>query len=103
MCTYDRQAAITCETHVAFIEGKVSVRNIPEEIVSDINVSLKKDSDSFAQASRYVKIDEPFHFIIEPGTYIIECQLDQVRQSTVPVEVAPSERRVIHFIFNNDN
>ncbi len=103
MCFQDRHAVITCETQVAFIEGKVSVRNIPEEIVSDISVNLKKDSESFAQASRYVRIDEPFHFIIEPGAYIIECQLDQVKQSTPSFQVDPSERKVVHFIFKNEN
>jgi hypothetical protein len=103
MFSQDDQTALTCETVVAFIEGKVSVRNIPEEIVSDISVSLKRKDESFAQASRYVKIDEPFHFIIEPGDYVVECQLDQVKLSLEPFHVDPSERKVVHFVFRNDN
>jgi hypothetical protein len=100
---YDEKNPISCEAIVAFIEGKVSVRNIPEEIITDISVNIKTSEDGFAQASRYVKADEPFHFIVDPGEYILECRLDQVKLQCKPFRVNPSERRVVNFLFVNEN
>jgi hypothetical protein len=103
MNTSDEKKPVSCETFVAFIEGKVSVSNIPEEIITDISVNLKTGEDTFAQASRYVKLDEPFHFIVEPGNYVLECRLDQVKLQCKPFSVNPSERKVINFLFVNAN
>lgn len=102
MNIYDKRETISCETVVGFIEGKVTVHNIPEEIISDINVGIKKDEDSFPQASRYVKIDEPFHFIVEPGSYVLECNFDQVKLRSGKFIVEPSERKVVNFHFINE-
>lgn len=92
---------ILCEAHVGFIEGKISVTNIPEQIISDISISLKTSEEAFSQASRYVKLDEPYHFIVEPGNYALECHLDQVKLKTRLFSVKASERKVINFHFIN--
>ncbi|MDQ7824447.1 MAG: hypothetical protein RDV48_16720 [Candidatus Eremiobacteraeota bacterium] len=102
MNTYDKDGPISCETVVGFVEGRVSAHHIPEEIISDISVSLRRDGDSFAQASRFVRIDEPFYFIVEPGSYSLECHFDQVKLNTPVFAVGPSERKVIQFRFMNE-
>lgn len=102
MNTRGQGNAISCEAVVGFIEGKVTVQDIPEEIISDISVSIRKGSESYAQASRYMKVDEPFHFIVEPGSYVLECSLDQVKLRSGEFTVGPGQRRVVHFHFRND-
>ncbi|GEM_PF-2347771 len=102
MNTHDAEEPLSCETVVSFIEGKVSVHDIPEEIISDISVSIKVSEEGFAQASRYVKVDEPFHFIVSPGSYVLECSLDQVKMRTKAFQVKPSERKVVRFSFKNE-
>jgi hypothetical protein len=99
---YNTDEPLSCETVVSFIEGKVSVKDIPEEIISDISVSIKVSEEGFAQASRYVKIDEPFHFIVTPGSYVLECSLDQVKMRTKTFQVRPSERKTVRFLFRNE-
>ena len=102
MNTSHHQEIISCETSVGFIEGKVSVHNIPEQIISDIHVSIKKGDDTFPQASRYIKVDESFHFIVEPGSYSLECALDQVKLRTEIFTVGTGERKAVHFNFINE-
>jgi len=102
MNIHETDEPLFCETVVSFIEGKVSVRNIPEEIISDISVSIRVSEEGFAQASRYVKIDEPFHFIVSPGSYMLECSLDQVKIRTETFKVKSSERKVVRFCFKNE-
>jgi hypothetical protein len=103
MNIHETDEPLCCETAVSFIEGKVSVRDIPEEIISDISVSIKVSEEGFAQASRYVKIDEPFHFIVSPGSYVLECNLDQVKIRTKTFQVRPGERKVVQFFFKNES